>query len=57
MRTALLYFIGFASVSFGFYEFWRDQLVDQNAFMIGGVCLATAAGIQVLRDLWRRLKR
>ncbi len=57
MRAAVLYIIGVGAVSFGFYEFWRDQRVDQNAFMLGGLCLATAAGIQILSDLWRRLKR
>ena len=57
MRTALLYLIGVFAVTFGFYEFWHEQLVDQNAFIIGGLCLATAAGLQVIADLWRKLKR
>ena len=57
MRTAVLYVIGVSAVTFGFYEFWRQQLVDQNAFVIGGLCLATAAGLQVIADLWRKLKR
>ena len=57
MRTAFLYLIGVGAVGFGFYEFWRDHVVDQNAFMLGGLCLATAAGVQVAQDLWRRLRR
>lgn len=58
MRSpALLYIIGVAAIGFGFYQFWRDAVVNQEAFLVGGVCLASGAGLQVLRDLWRRLRR
>ncbi|HUK61686.1 MAG TPA: hypothetical protein VLV15_00085 [Dongiaceae bacterium] len=57
MRAILLYVIGFGALVFGFYEFWRDRTVDQNAFMIGGTCVAVAAALQVFSDLWRRFRR
>ena len=57
MRAVLLYCIGFGGLGYGFYEFWRDRSVDQNAFMIGGTCVAAAAALQVFTDLWRRLRR
>ena len=57
MRTALLYVIGSGSLAYGFYEFWRDQTVDQNAFVIGSTCVAVAAALQVFTDVWRKLMR
>jgi len=57
VRAILLYVIGFGALVFGFYEFWRDRTVDQNAFMIGGTCVAVAAALQVFSDLWRRFRR
>lgn len=58
MRSpALLYVIGIAATGYGFYEFWRDATVNQEAFMVGGICLAAGAAVQVLRDLWRRMRR
>ncbi len=57
MRAILLYVIGFASLVYGFYEFWRDRTVDQNAFMIGGTCVAVAAALQVFTDVWQRLTK
>ncbi|HZP48267.1 MAG TPA: hypothetical protein VFB07_07035 [Vicinamibacterales bacterium] len=57
MRAIVLYVIGFGALAFGFYEFWRDSTVDQNAFMIGATCVGAAAALQVVSDLWRRLKR
>ena len=57
MRIWLLYAIGGAAVAFGFFEFWRDRVADQNAFLIGGICIAAAAALQVIGDIWRRLRR
>jgi hypothetical protein len=57
MRAIVLYGIGFAALIYGFYEFWVDRSVDQNAFMIGGTCVAVAAFLQVVTDLWRRATR
>ena len=57
MRAILLYLVGFGALGYGFFEFWRDRVVDQNAFMIGGTCIAVAAFLQVVADLWRRLTR
>ncbi len=57
MRAVLLYIIGFGALAFGFYEFWRDGSVDQNAFMIGATCVGVAAALQVVTDLWRRLRK
>ena len=57
MRAIVLYVIGFGALAFGFFEFWRDRSVDQNAFVIGGTCVAVAAALQVATDLWRRLTR
>ena len=57
MRALILYLIGFGGLAFGFYEFWRDRIVDQNAFMIGGTCVAAAAALQVFTDVWRRLTK
>jgi hypothetical protein len=57
MREIILYVIGFAALAYGFYEFWLDRSVDQNAFMIGGTCVAVAAFLQVVSDLWRRVTR
>lgn len=56
-RIVIIYTIGFVSLAYGFYEFWRDTLVDQNAFLIGGTCLGAAAMVQVVRDLWSRIRR
>lgn len=57
MRALILYVIGFVALGYGFFEFWRDQIVDPNAFMIGGTCVAAAAALQVFSDLWRRLTK
>jgi hypothetical protein len=32
-------------------------VVEPDAFVVGGMCIVSAAGIQIVRDLWRRLKR
>jgi hypothetical protein len=53
----MLYVIGAGLTAYGFYAFWRDATVNQNAFVLGAVCLVAAAGLQILRDLWRRLRR
>jgi hypothetical protein len=57
MRPVILYVIGAALTVYGFYVFWRDSTVNQNAFVFGAICLASAAGLQIIRDLWRRLRR
>jgi hypothetical protein len=57
MRIATLYAIGAAAVAFGFYAFWRNGIVSQNAFAIGGICIVSAAALQIVHDLWRRLRR
>jgi hypothetical protein len=53
----ILYAIGVALTAYGFYAFWRDATVNQNAFVFGAICLAAGAGLQVLHDLWRKLRR
>ncbi|HZT78518.1 MAG TPA: hypothetical protein VFA27_17850 [Vicinamibacterales bacterium] len=53
----MLYLIGFGALAYGFFEFWRDRTVDQNAFMIGATCVGVAAALQVVTDLWRRLTK
>jgi hypothetical protein len=57
VRVWLLYVIGGAAVAYGFVEFWLDDVADQNAFVFGGVCIAIAAGVQVLDEIWRKLRR
>ena len=57
MRITLLYLVGFCAVAYGFYEFWRYQHVDPNAFLLGSICIAGAAALSVVADLWRRLRR
>ena len=57
MRAIFLYLIGFGALGYGFFEFWRDHVADQNAFVIGGTCVAVAAFIQVVADLWQRATR
>jgi hypothetical protein len=56
-RPAALYVVGVLSIGFAVYQFWHDGSVNQQAFLIGGVCVATAAGIQIIRDLWGRIQR
>jgi len=57
VRPAILYVLGVALTGYGFYAFWRDGTVNQNALIFGAICLAAAAGLQILADLWRRLRR
>ncbi len=57
MRAVLLYVAGFGAMAFGFYQFWRDGSVYQQTFIIGGICIASAAAFQIARDLWKRLGR
>ncbi len=57
VRAIVLYIIGFGALAFGFFEFWRYRTVDQNAFMLGGTCVAVAAALQVVSDVWRRLRK
>jgi len=57
MRTRILYVVGFCAVAYGFYEFWHDDIVDQNALLVGSVCIAAAAGLGIIADVWRRLRR
>jgi hypothetical protein len=57
VRVTVLYGIGAAALGYGFWEFWRGDTLDQNAFIIGGVCLTAAAALQVLGDIWRRLRK
>ncbi len=57
LRIAIVYAIGVGSLAFGFYEFWRAGTVNQHAFLIGGTCIGAAAAIQVMRDLWDRMRR
>ncbi len=57
MRAALLYLIGVGTTAYGFYQFWRDGTLNQQMFMIGGTCVGAAALLQVVQDLWRRLRR
>ena len=57
MRAAILYVAGFGALAFGFYQFWRDGSVYQQTFITGGICIACAAALQIVRDLWKRLGR
>jgi hypothetical protein len=57
MGSVVLYAIGAGSVGLGFYEVWRDGTIDHQAFVVGGMCIVTAAGLQIVRDVWRRLRR
>ena len=56
-RIAIVYGIGFASLVFGFYEFWSEGTVNQHAFLIGGTAVGAAAAVQVIQDLWHRMRR
>jgi hypothetical protein len=56
-RIALVYLMGIAALAYGFYQFWRDGTANAHAMMIGGTCLGTAALVQVVQDLWERLRR
>ena len=56
-RIWILYAAGVGAIGFGFVEFWRENIADQNAFLIGGMCIAAAAALQVLGDIWRKLRR
>ena len=57
VRIALVYAIGFGAMAYGFYQFWNDSTVNPQAFVIGGTCVFTAATVQVVVDIWRRLRR
>lgn len=57
MHIWLLYLVGGAAVAYGFVEFWLDGVADQNATLIGVICIGVAAGLQVLAETWRRLRR
>ncbi len=57
MRAAILYLAGFGMLGFGFYQFWRDGSVYQQTFISGGICIASAAALQIVQDLWRRINR
>jgi hypothetical protein len=37
--------------------YWDTSVVAPDPFVVGGICIVSAAGVQVARDLWRRLKR
>jgi hypothetical protein len=56
VRALILYLAGLGSITYGFYEFWRTNTVDPNAFMVGGTCLGVAAALQVFADIVRRIK-
>jgi hypothetical protein len=49
--------MGIVATVYGFYQFWRDGTANAHALTIGGICLGTAALIQVVQDLWQRLRR
>lgn len=57
MRAVILYVIGFGATGFGFYQFWRDGTLNQQMFVVGGTCIAAAAALQIVRDLWRWIGR
>jgi hypothetical protein len=57
MHITLVYVIGLCAISYAFYEFWRDATVDQNALVLGSMCMAAAAALGIARDLWRRRRR
>jgi uncharacterized membrane protein len=56
-RPAILYGFGILLIGVGLYQFWSDGTINQQAFLIGSVCVATTAFIQIVRDLWRRMGR
>jgi hypothetical protein len=53
----ILYLIGIAAFVDGAFFYWRDSVVVSDAFMVGTTCIVSAAGLQVVRDLWRRLRK
>jgi hypothetical protein len=53
-RTPLiLYAIGAAAFGYGWYTYWRTGHVGPDPFVVASICVVSAAGIQVARDLWR----
>jgi hypothetical protein len=53
----ILYTLGVGAFCYGWYVYWKTSLVDPDPFVIAGIFVVTAAGLQVVRDLWGRLRR
>ncbi len=53
----ILYVLGVAAFGYGWYFYWKTSLVDPDPFVLAGVFVVTAAGVQVVRDLMGRLRR
>ena len=57
MQPLILYLVGAGAFCMGAYEYFSSGTVDTGPFMVMMVCLVSGAGIQVVRDLWRRFLR
>ena len=57
MSPTILYLLGVAAFAYGWYVYWKTSLVDPDPFVLAGVFVVTAAGVQIVRDLWARLRR
>jgi hypothetical protein len=57
VQPVILYVVGAGAFAYGMYEYFRTGLVDTGAFTLAAICVVSAAGIQVVRDLWQRLLR
>ena len=57
ISPAILYLAGVAAFVYGWYVYWQTGIVEPDPFVIAGLCVVSAAGVQVVRDLWRRLRR
>jgi hypothetical protein len=57
MAPTILYLLGTAAFAYGWYSYWKTSLVDPDPFVLAGMFVVTAAGVQIVRDLWARLRR
>jgi hypothetical protein len=53
----ILYIVGVVAFLMGCYQYWRDGTVVRMAFLMAGVCVLSGACIQIVRDLWRAMRR
>jgi hypothetical protein len=57
IQPLILYVVGVVAFLMGCYDYWRDGTVVKVAFLAAGVCVLSAACIQIVRDLWRAMRR
>lgn len=57
LTPLILYTAGAAAFAYGWYTYWRTGLVAPDPFVVAGICVVSAAAIQVVRDLWQRFLR